>query len=318
MKPGLNLRNLAATGFAAVAALTAPAYAQSPFQPEVNAPIDANTLLSVDGLTPAQTGKIVAQFQAVIDEIKPDIVLFGENHCKTQSKPLLRMFNQRGNYGAVFFEESPGKQSSIDSIMTYSVRPDLSPAQKDLLRHFEADIIRSMSEDGKSGCNVKQIRDAGAAAEVALAIDLAAQGRKFIFDDENIENTDELQAKLHVSEDPALRRQFDLLRHNEKKLAAAMSLASQKAPVWALGGIKHYIEEIPGNDTSVRQNLPGRTVLTVAFEYEPGEISKWQKLIEDHGNRFVSPDLVVRLYGPSPAVVVYEDGKQSMSGRGLH
>lgn len=289
------------------ATIASPACAQQSPQPQFVAPIDVNTLLPVDGLTPAQVKKILGQMQAVIDAMKPDIVLFDENHCKAQTMPLLRMFNQRGNYGAVFLEDTPERQSSIDSIMKYSVRSDLSPAQMDLLRTFEADTIRLMSKDAISGCNIKQINNANAAGEVALGIDLAAQGRQFIFDDENIANTEELSAKLHVSEDSALRRQFDLLRHNEKKLAEAMSLASQKAPVWALAGVKHYVEEIRGNDTSVRQNLPGRAVLTVAFEYDPGEMPKLLRLIESHGNRFVPPDIVVRLHGPNLAIVLYED-----------
>lgn len=217
------------------------------------------------------------------------------------------MINQGGHFGAVYLEEAAERQSSIDSIMKYSVRADLSPAQRDLLKHFETDTISLISKDAASGCNIRQINDANAAAEVALGIDLAAQDRKYVFDDENLENTEELQAKLHVSEDPALRRRFDLARHNEKKLAETMSLASQKAPILALGGRAHYLEEIPGNNTSVRQNLPGRTVLTVAFEYAPGDLSKLRKWVGDKGSRFIAPNLVVRLYGPDPAVVLYED-----------
>jgi hypothetical protein len=181
--------------------------------------ITAETLLPVDGLTSAGVKAILRDYEKDYAENQPDIALFGQNHCRTQSMPILRMINARGNFGAVYFEDTPGTQSSIDSIMNWSVKTNLSTKQMQLLSEFETKTGNLISESAISGCKIKTIRDANAAEEIALAKDLAVQHRKLVLDDYNAATTDKFQAILDATLTPEARRQFDLSTHNEKNLA---------------------------------------------------------------------------------------------------
>jgi hypothetical protein len=251
----------------------------------------------VSGLTDAQFEQLVAQLKTIYDERRPDVVLFGENHCQVQPYQFLAAeatiaMHAGAHFVGAFLEEAAESQPWYDRIIVNSMVKNPTPEQRRAAETLEEKMIKADMDaaadaiDCPSG--VARIR---AVSDVTLVKRLAAHDMAYRASDYTGDASDALQEQFKKTHDPALRKQFDAVRLDERRAAKLIRAAMSIGRVFVVRGWKHFLQK---SDTAMRENLAGLKVLTFIFDDNGHTVAEDEAIVKKAGFfAFNPPDYVI-------------------------
>jgi hypothetical protein len=251
----------------------------------------------VSGLTDAQFEQLVAQLKTIYDERRPDVVLFGENHCQVQPYQFLAAeatiaMHAGAHFVGAFLEEAAESQPWYDRIIVNSMVKNPTPEQRRAAETLEEKMIKADMDaaadaiDCPSG--VARIR---AVSDVTLVKRLAAHDMAYRASDYTGDASDALQEQFKKTHDPALRKQFDAVRLDERRAAKLIRAAMSIGRVFVVRGWKHFLQK---SDTAMRENLAGLNVLTFIFDDNGHTVAEDEAIVKKAGFfAFNPPDYVI-------------------------
>jgi L-amino acid N-acyltransferase YncA len=249
----------------------------------------------VSGLTEAQFENLVAQLKTIYDERHPDVVLFGEDHCQVQPYAFLAAeatigMHAGAHFVGAFIEEPAETQPWYDRIIANSLIKDPTPEQRRAAEALEEKMIRADAKSSAVDCPAG-VTPANAVADVAMAKRLAAHDMAYRASDYTGDASEALQHQFAKTHDPALRRQFDAVRLDERRAAKFIRAAMSIGHVFAIRGAKHFLQK---SDTAMRENLAGLNVLTFIFDDTGHTVGDAEATIKKAGFfAFNPPDYVI-------------------------
>lgn len=263
------------------------------------APIESTALAEppVSGLTQVQFEKLVAQLKTIYDERQPDVVLFGENHCQMQPYQFLAAeatitMHAGAHFVGAFVEEPVDSQPWYDRIIANSLVKNPTLEQRRGAEALEEKMIKADMDSAAAAIDcpsgVARIR---AVADVTMVKRLAAHDMAYRASDYTGEASDALQDQFTKTQDPALRKQFDTVRLDERRAAKVVRAVMSVGHVFVIRGAKHFLQK---SDTAMRENLAGLKILTFIFDDTGHEVSDVQTQIKKAGFfAFNPPDYVI-------------------------
>jgi hypothetical protein len=251
----------------------------------------------VSGLTQVQFEKLVAQLKTIYDERQPDVALFGDNHCQVQPYQLLAADATIGMHASThfvgaFLEEPADSQPWYDRIIANSLTKDPTPEQRRAAEALEEKMIKATARSAAAAldCSAGAMHT-NAVADVTLAKRLAAHDIAYRASDYTGEASDALQDQFAKTHDPALLKQFDAVRLDERRAAKVIKAVVSVGHVFVIRGMKHFLQK---SDTAMRENLVGLKVLTFIFDYTGHTVDDIEVQIKKAGFfAFNPPDYVI-------------------------
>jgi hypothetical protein len=251
----------------------------------------------VSGLTQVQFEKLVSQLKTIYDERQPDVVLFGENHCQMQPYEFLTAeatiaMHASTHFVGAFVEEPADSQPWYNRIGANSLVKAPTPEQRRAAEALEEKMIKADMDSATAALDcpsgVGRVR---AVADVTLVKRLAAHDMAYQASDYTGEASDALQEQFERSHDPALRRQFDAVRLDERRAAKVIKAVISVGHAFVIRGMKHFLQK---SDTAMRENLAGLKVLTFIFDYTGHTVDDIEVQIKKAGFfPFNPPDYVI-------------------------
>lgn len=252
---------------------------------------------AVAGLSDAEIENVVAQLKALYDARRPDVVLFGEEHCRFEAAQFLAApgtIELHGGFAAGYVEQPRELQRYHDLIMKAARRSNATNEEKHQTRMVENQIVRFQSKSLANNCadDLGRLR---ATAELRTAKGMAVKNQAFVDSDYNAKASAALEREFARTRDPQIRNRFVLQRLDEREIATEIRAAARQGPVWALRGYRHLLQKIAQTPTTLRENMPDVRVLTICFDYSGHDVADALADVVRDGYVPNPPDYVIRL-----------------------
>jgi hypothetical protein len=249
----------------------------------------------VSGLTQVQFEKIVAQLKTIYGERQPDVALFGEDHCQVQPYQFFAAdatlaMHAGSQFVGAFIEEPADFQPWYDRLIANSRTKNPTPEQRQAAEAFEEKMVKADLKGTAVDClgDITRIRSV---AENTMAKRLAAHDMAFQASDYTGEASDALQEQFAKTHDPALRKQFETVRLDERRAAKDVRAVMSVGHAFVVRGTNHFLQR---SDTAMRENLAGLKVLTFIFDYTGHTVGDEEARIKRAGFfAFNPPDYVI-------------------------
>ena len=269
----------------------------------------------VSGLTQAQFEKLVVQLKTIYEERQPDVALFGENHCQVQPSEFFAAeatiaMHAGSHFVGAFIEQPAESQPWYDRIIANSLVKDPTPEQRRAAEALEKKMVKSDVDSAAAALDCPAgVMRARAVADVTMVKRLAAHDMAYRASDYTGDASDALDEQFAKTHDPALRKQFDAVRLDERRAAKYIRAAMSIGPVIAIRGWKHFLQK---SDTAMRENLAGLKVLTFIFDYTGHTVAEDEARIKKEGFfAFNPPDYVIDVTPQHAGIYPWPEGRRA-------